>query len=155
MKQTEQQQGNEDLVLLIWQIEKLRRREGGCTMNELISEAKKNFEGIEQIKTKKIMEQTAVEYLVNQFRDAIGDFIINVMTEEIEQAKEMEKQQQGYSEEEVRNIIFKFSSDFDTKRNIEITLEEQKQWFEQFKGKNKTVVDENLVIVTKPFQIKI
>jgi hypothetical protein len=92
MKQTEQQQGNEDLVLLIWQIEKLRRREGGCTMNELISEAKKNFEGIEQIKTKKIMEQTAVEYLVNQFRDAIGDSIINVMTEEIEQAKEMEKQ---------------------------------------------------------------
>jgi hypothetical protein len=93
MKQTEQQQGNEDLVLLIWQIEKLRRREGGCTMNELISEAKKKFEGIEQIKTKKIMEQTAVEYLVNQFRDAIGDSIINVMTEEIEQAKEMEKQQ--------------------------------------------------------------
>jgi hypothetical protein len=40
-----------------------------------------------------------------------------------------------YSEEEVRNIIFKFSSDFDTKRNIEITLEEQKQWFEQFKKK--------------------
>ena len=94
MKQTEQeQQDNGDLVLLIWQIEKLRRREGGCTMNELISEAKKNFEGIEQIKTKKIMEQTAVEYLVNQFRDAIGDSIINVMTEEIEQAKEMEKQQ--------------------------------------------------------------
>jgi hypothetical protein len=42
-----------------------------------------------------------------------------------------------YSEEEVRNIIFKFSSDFDTKRNIEITLEEQKQWFEQFKKEIK------------------
>ena len=53
MKQTEQQQqDNGDLVLLIWQIEKLRRREGGCTMNELLSEAKKNFEGIEQIKKK-------------------------------------------------------------------------------------------------------
>ena len=53
MKQTEQQQqDNGDLVLLIWQIEKLRRREGGCTMNELIAEAKKNFEGIEHIKKK-------------------------------------------------------------------------------------------------------
>lgn len=53
MKQTEQQQqDNGDLVLLIWQIEKLRRREGGCTMNELIAEAQKNFEGIEQIKKK-------------------------------------------------------------------------------------------------------
>jgi hypothetical protein len=39
------------------------------------------------------MKQTAVEYLVNQFRDAIGDSIINVMTEEIKQAKEMEKKQ--------------------------------------------------------------
>jgi hypothetical protein len=38
------------------------------------------------------MKQTAVEYLVNQFRDAIGDSIINVMTDEIEQAKEMEKE---------------------------------------------------------------
>jgi hypothetical protein len=39
------------------------------------------------------MKQTAVEYLVNQFRDAIGDSIINVMTDEINQAKEIEKQQ--------------------------------------------------------------
>jgi hypothetical protein len=51
----------------------------------------------------------------------------------IEGAKQQAEQM--YSEEEVRNIIFKFSSDFDTKRNIEITLEEQKQWFEQFKKK--------------------
>jgi precorrin-4 methylase len=40
-----------------------------------------------------------------------------------------------YSEDEVRNIIFKFSSDFDTKRNIEITLEEQNEWVEKFKKK--------------------
>jgi hypothetical protein len=39
------------------------------------------------------MKQSAVEYLVNQFRDAIGDSIINVMTDEIQQAKEMESQQ--------------------------------------------------------------
>jgi hypothetical protein len=40
-----------------------------------------------------------------------------------------------YSEGEVRDIIFKFSSDFDTKRNIEITLEEQKQWLKNFNNK--------------------
>tara|TARA_R110000851_G_scaffold186024_1_gene335317 strand:- start:465 stop:707 length:243 start_codon:yes stop_codon:yes gene_type:complete len=43
-----------DLVPLIWMIEKLRRREGGCTMNELVAEAKRNFEGIEDIKHKTI-----------------------------------------------------------------------------------------------------
>ena len=55
----------------------------------------------------------------------------------IEKVSKWQQQQDKnkYSEEEVRNIIFKFSSDFDTKRNIEITLEEQKQWFEQFKKK--------------------
>lgn len=32
-----------DLVPLIWLIEKLRRREGGCTMNELIATVKKRI----------------------------------------------------------------------------------------------------------------
>jgi len=41
---------NGDLVPLVWMIEKLRKREGGCGMNELCSEIKRNFEGIEQIK---------------------------------------------------------------------------------------------------------
>lgn len=50
----QQQDNNGDLVPLIWMIEKLRRREGGCTMNELVSEAKKNFKGIEQIKHRTI-----------------------------------------------------------------------------------------------------
>ena len=48
------QNNNGDLVPLVWMIEKLRRREGGCTMNELVSEAKKNFKGIEQIKHRTI-----------------------------------------------------------------------------------------------------
>jgi hypothetical protein len=43
-----------DLVPLIWMIEKLRKREGGCTMSELIAEAKRNFKGIEDIKHKTI-----------------------------------------------------------------------------------------------------
>lgn len=39
-----------DLVPLIWMIESLRRREGGCIMNELLSELNKNFKGLEHIK---------------------------------------------------------------------------------------------------------
>tara|TARA_R110000823_G_scaffold304813_1_gene426572 strand:- start:364 stop:606 length:243 start_codon:yes stop_codon:yes gene_type:complete len=51
----EQKQLNSgDLIPLIWMIEKLRRKEGGCTMNELIAEAKRNFKGIEDIKHKTI-----------------------------------------------------------------------------------------------------
>jgi len=48
------QDNNGDLVPLIWMIEELRKREGGCTMNELVAEAKRNFKGIEQIKHRTI-----------------------------------------------------------------------------------------------------
>lgn len=48
------QSNNGDLVPLIWMIEELRRRKGGCTMNELIAEAKRNFKGVEQIKHRTI-----------------------------------------------------------------------------------------------------
>ncbi len=103
MKQTEQeQQDNGDLVLLIWQIEKLRRREGGCTMNELISEAKKNFEGIEQIKIKKIMKQTAVKDLAYYKANAEEDYL-QVPISVLRYISQLE-QQQGYSEEEVELI---------------------------------------------------
>lgn len=44
------QENNGDFVPLVWMIEKLRRREGGCSMNELVEEAKRNFSGIETIK---------------------------------------------------------------------------------------------------------
>lgn len=50
------------------------------------------------------MKQTAVEWLVEELINS-G---INFLTEEvnfIEQAKEMEKQQQGYSEEEVLHLL--------------------------------------------------
>lgn len=42
-----------DLVLLIYLIEKLRKREGGCIMNELVAEIRQNFTGLEYIKSKK------------------------------------------------------------------------------------------------------
>jgi hypothetical protein len=42
-----------DFVQLVWMIEKLRHPENKCTMNELIEEVNKNFDGLEAI-TKKI-----------------------------------------------------------------------------------------------------
>ena len=42
-----------DFVQLVWMIEKLRHPENKCTMNELIEEVNKNFDGLQAI-TKKI-----------------------------------------------------------------------------------------------------
>ena len=52
----EQPQDNSygDLVQLVWMIEKLRKRDGGCSMNELILEVKRNFKGIDKIKHRTI-----------------------------------------------------------------------------------------------------
>jgi hypothetical protein len=49
-------------------------------------------------------------------------------------AKWMEERR--YSDEDVLNIIFKFTNDFDLKKNIEITSEEQRLWFEKYKKKS-------------------
>lgn len=37
--------------------------------------------------------ETAVEFLIKAFQDAYGDKVINVISTQVEQAKEMEKQQ--------------------------------------------------------------
>lgn len=48
---TEQhQEDTGDIISLIWMIEKLRKREEGCTMNQLLEEIKQEFKGIEHIK---------------------------------------------------------------------------------------------------------
>jgi hypothetical protein len=73
------------------------------------------------------MKQTAVEWLQKKYWKKLStteDLII------FQQAKEMEKQQQGYSEEEVLRIItsckeyLSFGDEFN-----------EKQWFEHFKKK--------------------
>ena len=68
------------------------------------------------------MKQTAVEWLREklwrEFNFSFSDNIFN-------QAKEMEKQQQGYSEEEVLQLIDDFSGN----------VRQAKEWFEQFKKK--------------------
>jgi S-adenosylhomocysteine hydrolase len=68
-------------------------------------------------------QQTGVEFLVEMF-DLKTDLAI------IDQAKEMEKQQQGYGEEEVLEILYKHTEDLLAGKKV--TLEE---WFKQFKNK--------------------
>jgi CRISPR/Cas system-associated protein Cas10 (large subunit of type III CRISPR-Cas system) len=85
------------------------------------------------MKDKETLEE-AKKYLSNEGYGKGSNFTLNNVADLMIEW-EQEQNKNKYSEEEVRNIIFKFSSYFDTKRNIEITLEEQKQWFKQFKKK--------------------
>ena len=82
------------------------------------------------------MKQTAVEWLYNNLKSHFehdGD-LLEIVQMSFEQAKEMEKQQQGYSVEDLecawnsseQNMRFNFSSS--VYKNI--TFE---QWLEQFK----------------------
>jgi galactose-1-phosphate uridylyltransferase len=81
------------------------------------------------------MKQTAVEWLEEQLNK--NNEILFISDDLLEQAKEMEKEQKGYSEEEVLeqlNILMSLPSstlDKFTDKNGNITL----KWFEQFKNK--------------------
>jgi predicted ATP-binding protein involved in virulence len=74
------------------------------------------------------MEQTAVEWLVSK----LPQRMLNYLKEEIEQAKEMEKEQQEkmYSEEDMRKA-FKSSS----LTNMLDVYESFEEFIEQFKNK--------------------
>jgi hypothetical protein len=74
------------------------------------------------------MEQTAVEWLVSK----LPQRMLNYLKEEIEQAKEMEKQQQEkmYSEEDMRKA-FKSSS----LTNMLDVYDSFEEFIEQFKNK--------------------
>lgn len=70
-------------------------------------------------------KQTAVEFLEEQIRLCNIDCLRFQLWDSVEQAKEMEKKQQGYSEEEVYNLLYKLLPD----------EEELNDWFKQFKKK--------------------
>ena len=80
---------------------------------------------------------TAVEWLANElFKQLTGEPDKISLKEVLEQAKQLEKQQQGYSEEEVKNIINDYC--FDWNYNYKGELSQKKylvEWFEQFKNK--------------------
>ena len=72
------------------------------------------------------MKQTAVEYLVEQLKK--HNFISNWL---IDEAKEMENQQLGYSDEEVVHLL-KALQLYKLVHTERIDIEE---WFEKFKNK--------------------
>jgi hypothetical protein len=73
------------------------------------------------------MKQTAVEWLVNELYKNDNSYSMKI----IEQAKEIEKQQQGYSEEEVLNLFVGILDD----NKCFVTFKDIKEWFEQNKNK--------------------
>ena len=83
------------------------------------------------------MKQTAVEWLEQEifrkYKFTLQQLNCQPLEEAIQQAKEMEKQQQGYSEEEVLQLV----SDWTDYRMSEDTKSKVtfKKWFEQFKKK--------------------
>ena len=86
---------------------------------------------------------TAVEYLFENYLDnplSIEDVTYNIGV--FEQAKEMEKQQQGYSEEEVIKLLQKALTHKDNGETGSLVTAQGKirtanfySWFEQFKKK--------------------
>ena len=81
------------------------------------------------------MKQTAVEWLVNKltYFDITKEEDYDIFLELEIEAKEMEKQQKGYSEEEL--ILY---SDYVLMCSAEKTFKlplQPKEWFEQFKNK--------------------
>jgi hypothetical protein len=80
------------------------------------------------------MKQTAVEFLVEKIKPLyIGNFEMTFL-KEIEQAKEMEKQQQGYSEEDMF-IAMGFASAIDNNIDAETKLGLCTDFIKNFKNK--------------------
>ena len=89
-------------------------------------------------KKKKDMKQTAVEWLVEKIQQANPTFKFDAL---IRESKEMEKEQKGYSEEDMKKA-FKvgFSNGFASDILSTEKLQKEKErlfcdWFEQFKNK--------------------
>lgn len=78
------------------------------------------------------MEQTAVEFLVSHLIEYGFDLSLHRI--EIEQAKEMEKKQRGYSEEDLKEAYTEGS--FAQLRYIDgLPYIDRDRWFEQLKNK--------------------
>lgn len=81
------------------------------------------------------MKQSAVEWLYEKIKSNIdaedGSMNMNWLHDDtFQQAKEMEKQQQGYSEEEVLDILREHTAEIFKGSKLTLT-----EWFEQFKKK--------------------
>jgi len=84
------------------------------------------------------MKQTAVEWLESKLIDIGLDYPISKAKEAFEQAKEMEKQQQGYSEEDMKEA-FRIGFNLGCNAVESLTNEIAEEWFKNGlkKFKNK------------------
>jgi predicted restriction endonuclease len=92
------------------------------------------------------MKQTVVELLIEQIKIKADNIPTNTKENRIvkgiyvdcllmaKQSKEIEKQQQGYSEEEVKNLIEDWTK-MEKGLNINFPFDKFNKWFEQFKKK--------------------
>ena len=78
---------------------------------------------------------TAVEWFMDKLDDELELYNSQwlIMEQYFDQAKEMEKQQKGYSEEEVDRILRNFRTDFLPIGQVNDLV--FNEWFEQFKKK--------------------
>jgi len=72
--------------------------------------------------------KTAIEWLLEELIKGDFDYQQNA----IKKAKEMEKQQQGYSEEDLKHAFF---SGCQSERQFKPRIKCWEEWFEQFKKK--------------------
>ena len=81
------------------------------------------------------MKQTAVEFLSEQIRLTNIEGLRFQLWDAIEQAKEMEKQQQGYSEEELKSAFkIGFNIGYGSPvQELDLKNEHCEKWFKQFK----------------------
>jgi hypothetical protein len=80
------------------------------------------------------MKQSAVEWLANEIPSI--DWENSYWRDRFEEAKEMEEQQKGYCEEEVKSLAFKFYLEMSKKMKVPNYLitgnyTDVEEWFEQ------------------------
>ena len=76
------------------------------------------------------MKQTAVEWLIEMQKAQMG----MLFESDIEKAKEMERQQQGYSEEDMLKMLHKFGFDYTYNYKGEKAIYEWiPEWFKEYK----------------------
>lgn len=80
------------------------------------------------------MKQSAVGWIIDQLFELRNPTLNQI--EIVRKAREMEKQQQGYSEEELFKIINDFCFDWNYNYKGELSQKQYLiEWFEQFKKK--------------------
>ena len=81
------------------------------------------------------MKQTAVEWLIEQIKNVPKESDVWLWNSIFEQAKEMEKQQQAYSEEDLKEAFKQSRQYFIFQKDMPPLYKNFEEWFEQFKNK--------------------